>query len=294
MDHVIQSPRMAVPESVEMESKARHLDERLAEAQIKEDDMFRKSQKQTDSLLETARVENVGREASDEISTKAINKIREFAKGEEAGLRHDRNARETNFELLIVRQNEDTQAELQRISAKRKEANEGFCRAVGEEVCDLYAGIEQGRKTRMEQGEKLVVAMEAQFDEIRVAISAEKKIRAEAETNMLNRLKDMCSAMSTEMEEEKTDREASEEKVLSLLERVMEGMCNRMEGTTENVRSNYKHIDSTRASFLYGQGGRGSEPGSPASPGSRGSLRKQRTSPRNAMPSVIAVGGEGR
>lgn len=263
-----QSPKKA-PESFEMEKQAFALDEKLARCQVQEEEQFKMAQKQTRDLLESAATEHIARGYADEQTTEMIKDVEDGLMENLAKMRQDRHGRETEFQRLIEKEVESTRQDLGEEKSRREISQQGYAREVGEEICVLYKELENSRSARLEQGERLVAAMDAKFDEIREAVAAERKIRAEAENTMLSMLQEMCVKMQEEVQYERQERENSEEKVLQLLERVLEGMCNRVEGTVHSVQASTSKVNNTRASFLYsggGGGGAGSEPGSPLSP----------------------------
>eukprot|EP00928_Gymnodinium_smaydae_P013966 TRINITY_DN15062_c0_g1_i1.p1 TRINITY_DN15062_c0_g1~~TRINITY_DN15062_c0_g1_i1.p1 ORF type:complete len:290 (-),score=63.82 TRINITY_DN15062_c0_g1_i1:109-978(-) len=92
---------------------------------------------------------------------------------------------------------------------------------IRDEICRLYASLEELRRVRAEKGDALVSGVKLKLQEIRDAVEAERRIRLESEKSMLDVFAEVGATLQKSLQATKADRVAACERIFQVMEGIV-------------------------------------------------------------------------
>mmetsp|Transcript_40330 Transcript_40330/g.124619 ORF Transcript_40330/g.124619 Transcript_40330/m.124619 type:complete len:277 (+) Transcript_40330:78-908(+) len=210
-------------EGTKVEHLVQDKDDRIARVQLLEERQYQELADTATRLGNGLRVNRAALQHLDEQITVEVRRIREDVSGRILRERQDRHAVETQLERLADEKVALVHGYLAEEAQMQRES-ERYTQGIRDEVCRLYADVEQARQYRIEQGQKLAEAVKLKLGEIRDAVAAEQRIRLESQNTLLELFGQMGQKMEQELENSRRERHLSTDRVIALMETVLPKM----------------------------------------------------------------------
>jgi len=209
----------------EVEHMVATLDQRVTQRTQSEAAQLRMFEDQAQRLSEGLSAMRVAREIQDERKLKELRMIESSCALDLHSSRKVQRDLEEKLELAVAQRGNELREELLRNRSAHEGSRTDYAHEIGEEVKRLGSVLEEHRDSRMSSGERVVAALEGDFQKVRDAVAMEQRLRSEAESTMLHMVEDVSSRMRGEIASERQEREAAQGRLLGLLE----DACQRLE-----------------------------------------------------------------